>query len=158
MATFTRDQILEAATNCTTITALAQRLGCCGNKLSGATAKRLRAIAPELDELLRSNKAKGSSTVCAANVPSNVPDAPDNPYRPRSVYHQIYHEASKGFQSKAAIIEKVAALTAKSSRCIGFSLEVLCRKGHSSNHGSMALRDEDGKRIKLIAVSRNPIH
>ena len=67
MATFTRDQILEAASTCTTITAVAQRLGCCGTKLSGGTAKRLRAIAPELDELLLSNRA-GSSTVCVAKV------------------------------------------------------------------------------------------
>ena len=161
MTTFTKDQILAAATNCTTITALAQRLGCCGSKLSGGTATMLRTICPELEGILRGNK-EGTSTVCAAKEgklsPNDFPDDSENPYRQGSVYALIFKVGSVGYMTKAEIIDKVAAITGKPAKCIGYSLEVLCRKGHSSNHGSMALRNEDGKRIKLIAVSRNPIH
>ena len=160
MATYTRDQILEAASTCTNITALAQRLGCCGSKLSGGTAKRLRAICPELEGILRGNK-EGTSTVCPAEgklSPNDIPDD-ENPYRAGSVYHQIYRDGSKTFQTKADLIAKVSSITGKSPKCIGYSLEVLCRKSHSSNQGrSTALRDDEAKTIKLISLSKKPIH
>ena len=87
MATYTKDQILEASTNCTTITALAQRLGCCGSKLSGGTATMLRTICPELEGILRGNKV-GTSTVCPdeGKHSPNDPDEVENPYRQGSVY------------------------------------------------------------------------
>jgi len=160
MATYTKEMIKQAAQGCTTITQVARRLGCCGSKLSGGTANMLRTICPELEGILRGNK-EGTSTICPAEgkLFPNDPDEVDNPYRQGSVYALIFKVGSTGgYMTKAAIVEKVAALTGKSTKCIGFSLEVLCRKGHSSNHGSMALRDEDGKKIKLIAVSRNHIH
>jgi hypothetical protein len=155
--TFTRDQILEAATYCTTITAVAQRLGCCGAKLSGGTASRLRAICPELDERLKANKEKGSSTVCPVlEKPSPAGVAvEDNPYRPGSTYACIYAVGSTGYMTKAELIAKVATITQKSHRSISFSLCVLCNQNHSSNlKRSTALRDDATGTIKLIALSR----
>jgi hypothetical protein len=148
MTTFTKDQILEASSNCTTISAVARRLGCCQKKLSGGTAKMLRSLCPELEGILRGNK-EGTSTVCPAEgklSPNDIPDEVENPYRAGSTYAVIFKVGSTGYMTKAEIIDKVAAITGKPAKCIGYSLEVLCRKGHSSNHGSMALRNEDGKR------------
>lgn len=162
MATYTKDQILEAASTCTAITAVAQRLGCCGTKLSGGTAARLRAIVPELDELLRSNKASaGSSTVCATieKPASAVVTVEDNPYRPGSTYATIFAIGSTGYMTRAQLIEKVSKITNKSPRLIGFSLCVICSRSHSSNLGrSTALRDDKNGTIKLISLSRKPVH
>jgi len=160
MATYTREQILAAASNCTTISAVARRLGCCKSKLSGNTAKMLRSLCPEMEGILKGNK-EGTSTESPMTTlrklsPNDFPD--ENPYRAGSTYALIFKIGSTGYMTKAELIEKVASTTEKSPKCISFSLEVLCRRGHSSNHGSMALRDQDGKKIKLIAVSRKSIH
>ena len=83
------------------------------------------------------------------------PPSPDNPYRPGSTYATIFAEGSKRFMAKAELIAKVADMTSRPDRSIGFSLSVLCHKAHSSNNGrSMALK-EDGK-IKLVALKRKP--
>jgi hypothetical protein len=56
------------------------------------------------------------------------------------------------------LISKVAALTGKSPKCIGYSLQVLCRN-HSSNKGrSAAPRNDAAGTIKLISLSKKPIH
>ena len=82
-----------------------------------------------------------------------------NPYRAGSVYEVVFREGSQRFQSKAELIGTVVSLTGKSAKCIGYSLEVLCRKSHSSNLGrSTALRDDKTGTFKLISLSKKPVH
>jgi len=163
MATYTREMILAAASNCTTISAVARKLNCCGSKLSGNTATMLRTICPELEGILRGNK-EGTSTICPVKTlrklsPNDVPDDSENPYRVGSTYNLLFREGSKIFIAKKELIEKVAALTGKNPKCIAYSLSVLCHKSHSSNLGrSTALRDDKEGTIILIPLSRNPIH
>jgi hypothetical protein len=162
MKQFSRKDVLNNVIGVSTISEVARRMGLCRGKIDGRTIKTIRAIVPEIDELLKSSKAKGSSTVCDGKtfekLSSNVPDVSDNPYRQGSVYELIYHEGSQRFQTKKELIAKAAAITGKSPKCIGYSLEVLCRKSHSSNLGrSTALRDDVAGTIKLISLSK-PIH
>lgn len=157
--TITKEQIQEAGRGATTISQVARVLGLCGTKLSGSTARKIRDICNGLDDILKANRAEaGASTESTAPEsgkvsPDAVPD-PDNPYRLGSTYAKIFEEGCARYWTKQELIEKVAAQTGKSAKCIAFSLSVLSHKAHSSNQNRSTALREDG-RIKLIAIRRH---
>ena len=159
-AKITKDDVLAAMEGAATMTEVARKLGLLKGILSGHMAKMIRSACPEINDILKANKASKASTETATKSAKVSPDAPpdaDNPYRPGSTYAVLFQEGSKRFMAKGDLIERVAAMTRKSPKCIGFSLSVLCHKSHSSNCGrSTVLYDESRNLMKLIALKRKP--
>jgi hypothetical protein len=133
----------------------------------------LRTAAPGLDGILKANRGKASTESKgqfrevpeiakpspAADVPARQPrktgGKSHSPYREGSTYDILFMEGSRKFQARDELVKRVAAITGKSTECIGFSLSVLCHKAHSSNNGRSMALIENGK-VKLIAIRRKP--
>jgi hypothetical protein len=78
---------------------------------------------------------------------------PECPYRPTSMYGVLYVEGSRGYIARDELIKKVAKLTGKSEKLVGFGFQVLRSPTHRSNKNRSTVIEEDG-RIKLIAIRK----
>ena len=87
------------------------------------------------------------------SVAQSQPPQPDCPYRPGTLYGTLYVEGNKDYIAKADLIKKVAELTAKSEKVVGFAYQVLKSKTHRSNKNRSTELVEDDK-VKLIAIRK----
>ncbi len=156
--TITKEQVLEAVKQgASSISGLATRLGYKG-RISGSTGRKLKALVPGLDELLKANRQASTESTAPKAVkgsPKAVND-PGNPYRPGSMYHVLFEEGSRGFVAKHELIERVAGLTSKAPKLIDWAFSVVGSPGgkHQSNGGrSQAVRDAKGL-VKLVALRK----
>ena len=78
---------------------------------------------------------------------------PDCPYRANTLYAALFTEANRGYVGKDELINRVAELTGKSEKVVGFAFQVLKSPTHRSNKNRSTVIEEDGK-IKLIAVRK----
>lgn len=81
---------------------------------------------------------------------------PDCPYRPGTLYGTLFVEGNKGYAQKNELIKRVAELTGKSEKVVGFAYQVLKSSSHRSNKKRSTLLEEGGK-VKLIA-DKKPAH
>ena len=140
----TRDRVLQAAEGAATLSEVARRLGYKG-KISGSTGRRLRSIAPELDGVLR-RYAGASPTASSPEAPATCSPDPDPVFRKGSMYERLFQEGSKRYWDRDELIEHVAALTGKSTRCVGYAVPVLANPRQRSNQNrSVMLKDEAGR-------------
>ena len=72
----------------------------------------------------------------------------DNPYRPGTLYAALFTEGSKDYIKRDELIAKVAEVTGKSPKVVGFAYAVLRSERHKSNGGRSAELRE-GDRVKL---------
>lgn len=148
----TSGQVLEAAQNSTSITQVAKQLGCCGSKLSGGTAKKLRTLAPELDGILKANRDNNPPVKFGKHF--QIKGAIPNPYS-RGLYQELFRQGSRSYQLKKDLIASVAQTTGKKIRCVEFAYAVLSSRNgkHSSNNGKSTALIENGL-VKLIPIKR----
>ncbi|MGD0058653.1 MAG: hypothetical protein ABSD58_04465 [Verrucomicrobiia bacterium] len=78
---------------------------------------------------------------------------PDCPYRGNTLYGTLFIEGNRAYVSKDELIERVADLTGKSEKVVGFAFQVLKSPSHRSNKNRSTVIEEDG-RIKLIAIRK----
>ena len=159
----TRDQVKQAARDSTTLTQVARSLGIREKKLSGRTSGRLRALLPELDEILRTNRLAPLVSSTESPPQDSEKLSPDetndpNPYRPGSMYNVLFREGAKGYWRKEKLITHVGKLVGKDSKLVAFQIPVLSRPQHSSNgNRSIALKDDQG-RIKFVRCDKKRFH
>src|SRR6266850_1699225 len=79
-----------------------------------------------------------------------VAENPDCPYRGGTLYAALFTEANKGYVNKTELIKKVAELTGKSEKVVGFAFQVLKSPTHRSNKNRSSMLTE-GDKVKLIA-------
>jgi len=85
-----------------------------------------------------------------------IPADPNNPYRPTSTYGVLFREG-QDYIAKSDLIKKVADLTRKSEKVIGYSYDVLRSRHHKSNGGrSVLLVDEATGKVKFVALKPLP--
>ena len=77
----------------------------------------------------------------------------DCPYRPTTMYGKLFAEGSKDFIAKDDLLTKVAGLTSKSVKVVGFAYSVLKSKSHRSNGGRSSELTQDGK-VKLVSLRK----
>jgi hypothetical protein len=157
--TITKEQVLESIKEgASSISGLATRLGYKG-KISGSTGRKLKALVPQLDDLLKVNRqasCKGTATN-AKTVPLKTKTVEANPYRQGSMYNILFEEGSKGFVPKQELIERVANLVSKAPKMIDWAFSVVGSPlgKHQSNGGrSQCVRDSGGQ-VKLVAIRRH---
>jgi hypothetical protein len=114
---------------------------------SRRTAKSSRK--PKVAKKLRKQRhPKREQPVSKTQTPS-----PDCPYRPGTLYGTLFTEGNKDYVEKGGLIKRVAELTGKSEKVVGFAFDVLKNKGHRSNKNRSTLLTE-GDKIKLIAIRK----
>jgi hypothetical protein len=82
---------------------------------------------------------------------------PDCPYRPGTLYGTLFTEGNRDYVAKADLIAKVAKLTGKSEKVVGYAYDVLKAKTHRSNKGrSTVLTEGEGEsqKIKIIMLKK----
>ena len=84
-------------------------------------------------------------------APAGATTATDCPYRPTTLYGTLFAEGNRGYIAKAELITKVAQMTGKSEKVVGFAFQVLKSQTHRSNGGRSTMITE-GDRIKLVAM------
>ena len=89
-----------------------------------------------------------------APKPAVSPD-PNNVYRPLSMYGVLFREGSQDLIAKTDLIKKVAEITGKSEKVIGYAFQVLKARNHRSNRGRSALIEENGL-VKFVRLQRQP--
>ena len=77
----------------------------------------------------------------------------DCPYRPGTLYGTLFVEGNKDYIAKGELIKKVAELTGKSEKVVGFAYQVLKSKTHRSNKNRSTELTE-GDKIKLVAIRK----
>ena len=151
----TADHVRQAAERTTSISQLARALGIKEKKVSGRTGRRLRALLPNLDEILKANReAVKTSTGSAKRKPLKAESPSANPYREGSSYYVLFQEGSKQFWDKSELLERASRMTGKSQRVLAFALAVIANPNQQSNQSrSKASRDDRG-RIRLVALKQ----
>jgi len=77
----------------------------------------------------------------------------DCPYRPGTLYGTLFSEGNKDYIGKDELLKRVAELTGKSEKVVGFAYQVLKSKGHRSNKNrSTELVEAD--KVKLIPIRK----
>jgi hypothetical protein len=117
------------------------------------------------DEMSKSKRtAKSNHKVNSAKRPSKKrqqkhalpsategpPPQTDCPYRPGTLYATLFTEGNREYIAKDELIKKVAELTGKSEKVVGFAYAVLKSPKHRSNKGRSTELVE-GDKVKLIA-------
>ena len=77
----------------------------------------------------------------------------DCPYRPGTLYGILFVEGNKDYVPKAELLQRVANLTGKSAKVVGFAYQVLKSKSHRSNKNRSTELTE-GDKVKLIAIRK----
>lgn len=77
----------------------------------------------------------------------------DCPYRPGTLYGTLFVEGNKDYVAKGELIKKVAELTGKSEKVVGFAYQVLRSKTHRSNKNRSTELTE-GDKVKLVAIRK----
>ena len=95
-------------------------------------------------------KAKHQAKSRKKTVKAIEAQNPDCPYRPGTLYASLFTEGNRGYAEKDELIKRVAELTGKSEKVVGFAFQVLKSSKHRSNKGRSTLLEENGK-VKLIA-------
>ena len=99
-------------------------------------------------------KRKASTTKAPAKpVAVSTTASPDQVYRPSSMYGVLFAEGSREYIAKDALITKVAELTGKSDKVIGYAFQVLKARNHRSNRGRSALIEENGL-VKFVTLKQ----
>ena len=75
----------------------------------------------------------------------------DCPYRPGTLYGTLFIEGNRDYIPKGELIKKVAELTGKSEKVVGFAYQVLKSKTHRSNKNRSTELTE-GDKVKLVAI------
>ena len=71
------------------------------------------------------------------------------------MYGILFSQGSQDYIAKADLIKKVANLTGKSEKVIGYAFQVLKARNHKSNGGrSVLLTDETTGKVKFVALER----
>lgn len=81
------------------------------------------------------------------------PSQPDCPYRPGTLYSSLFIEANRDYVSKDELIKRVAEMTGKSEKVVGFAYSVLKSPKHRSNKNRSTELTE-GDKVKLIAIRK----
>ena len=77
---------------------------------------------------------------------------PQCPYRSNSLYGILFTESNKGYIPKAELITKVARMTGKPQKLVGFAYQILKSKTHPSNKNRSRELTE-GSKVKLVALN-----
>jgi hypothetical protein len=77
----------------------------------------------------------------------------DCPYRAETLYAILFTEGNRDYIGKAELIKRVAELTGKSEKVVGFAYDVLKSKTHRSNKNRSTELTE-GDKVKLIAIRK----
>ena len=85
---------------------------------------------------------------------STVASSPDCPYRPGTLYGSLFVEGNRGYVAKDELIQRVADLTGKSEKVVGFAFAVLKSPKHRSNKNRSTELTE-GDKVKLIRIRKN---
>ena len=86
-------------------------------------------------------------------VSETQPPQSDCPYRPGTLYGTMFVEGNRDYIAKSELIKKVAELTGKSEKVVGFAYQVLKSKTHRSNKNRSTELTE-GDKIKLVAIQK----
>jgi hypothetical protein len=86
------------------------------------------------------------------SVAQSQPSRSDCPYRPGTLYATLFTQAND-YINKADLIKKVAELTGKSEKVVGFAYQVLKSKTHRSNR-NRSTELVEGNKVKLIAIRK----
>ena len=78
--------------------------------------------------------------------------SPDQVYRPGTMYACLF-DAGQDYIAKPDLIAKVANLTGKSEKVVGFAFQVLKSRNHKSNRGRSALIEENGL-VKFVTLKQ----
>ena len=113
--------------------------------------KRKKAVARAKTKKQSIKRHPAAKTKTKLIRKSDQTDQPDCPYRAGTLYGTLFTEANKDYVLKDELIRKVAGLTKKSEKVVGFAYQVLKSPKHRSNKGRSTVIEENGK-IKLIAV------
>ena len=79
---------------------------------------------------------------------------PDCPYRPGTLYGTLFVEGNRDYSLKDELIKRVAELTGKSEKVVGFAYQVLKGPKHRSNKNRSTELTE-GDKVKLIPIRKN---
>ena len=111
----------------------------------------------------KSSKAKDPKSTAKRHLKPKVkakPEAkpvaaadPNNPFRPTSMYGVLFREGSQDYIAKADLIKKVAELTGKSEKVIGYAFQVIKARNHKSNGGRSCMLEENGL-VKFVRLQR----
>ena len=77
----------------------------------------------------------------------------DCPYRPGTLYGTLFTEGNKDYIAKGELIKKVAEMTGKAEKVVGFAYQVLKSKTHRSNKNRSTELIE-GDKVKLVAIHK----
>lgn len=146
-----REKVLEAGRDSTSITGIARKQGFLEKKLSGRIAKAIREAAPEITEIIRANRS-------AAKAKAVKPEEP-NPYG-RGLYRELYRQGTKAFQLKADLLSSVAMATGKPITSVAYAFAVLASRGgrHSSNNRRSTAVTNDRGMVRLIPLNPKAGH
>ena len=102
----------------------------------------------------RSHKRKASTTKAPAKPVAVTTTAnPDQMYRPGTMYACLF-DAGQDYILKSDLIKKVADLTGKSEKVVGFAFQVLKARHHKSNNGRSALLTDDAGLVKFVKLQK----
>ena len=112
--------------------------------------KRRKIVKAKTKQSVNRRPAKRTK-IKSVNSKSGQTDQPDCPYRPGTLYGTLFTEANKDYILKDELIRKVAEMTNKSEKVVGFAYQVLKSPKHRSNKGRSTVIEENGK-VKLIRI------
>jgi len=100
----------------------------------------------------RNTKPKQRSKAKAVQA-SQTTAQTDCPYRVGTLYSRLFIEGNRDYIGKAELIKRVAEMTGKSEKVVGFAYDVLKSKTHRSNKNRSTELTE-GDKVKLIAIRK----
>ena len=108
----------------------------------------------------KSKKSKSKTTAKRQAKPRKKKTEPieaqntDCPYRAGTLYGTLFVEGNRDYISKDELIKRVAQLTGKSEKVVGFAYQVLKGPKHRSNKNRSTELTE-GDKVKLIPIRKN---
>jgi hypothetical protein len=100
----------------------------------------------------RPRRRSRRGTPYAQTQPTTTAAQNPNGYRVGTLYDTLFTEGSRGFIARDELIRRVAKLTGKSEKVVGFAYQVLKNPNHPSNMRRSTVINE-GDKVKLIPVS-----
>jgi len=117
-----------------------------------AKSKKSSKLSRKFKVTKKSRKQREATPAAPVEQPAvEAQPQSDCPYRPGTLYGTLFIEGNKDYIPKADLIKKVAELTGKSEKVVGFAYQVLKSKTHRSNKNRSTELTE-GDKIKLVAI------
>ena len=109
----------------------------------------------KLNRNRRARKAKRKSLIRPIRKSNQHPTSQaDCPYRPGTLYGSLFVEGNRGYVGKDELSKRVAEMTGKSKKVVGFAYQVLKSPKHRSNKNWSTMLTE-GDTVKLIPIRKN---